>query len=156
MAFKKGHAWAIKSKQEGMNRAKRRHVCLDCRYFQTEIYKNCPECGSANRQYFMSEAEHHRGMSLITLQIAGTISRLRFQPRYDLEVNGRKICTYIPDADYYEGGKLVCEDSKPQNFIDDLALVKIKLFEAIYGVTVKIPQRKSGNRSAAPKVKTLL
>lgn len=156
MAFKKGHAWAIKSKKEGMDRAKRRHVCLDCRYFQTEIYKNCPECGSANRQYFMSEAEHFRGMTLITLQIAGTISRLRFQPKYDLVVNGKKICAYIADADYYEAGQLVVEDTKSLNFIDDLALVKIKLFEAIHGVTVRIPQRKSGNRSAAPKAKTLL
>jgi hypothetical protein len=149
MAFKKGHAWAIKSKQEGMNRAKRCHVCLDCRYYQTEIYKSCPECGSKNRQYFMSEAEFHRGMSLMTLQLAGTISNLRFQPRYDLAVNGKKICTYVADADYYQDGVLVCEDSKPEKFIDDLALVKIKLFEAIYGITVKIPQRKSGNRSKA-------
>lgn len=155
MAFKKGHAWAIKSKQEGMNRAKRRHVCLDCRYFQSETYEHCPECGSKNRQYFMSEAEHLRGMSLMTLQIAGTISRLRFQPKYDLEVNGRKICAYIADADYYESGQLVVEDSKPEKFMDDLALVKIKLFEAIYGVTIKIPQRKSGNRSTA-KAPTLI
>ncbi len=149
MAFKKGHAWAFESKQDAMSRAKRCHCCLDCRYYQTEIYKSCPECGSKNRQYFMSETEFHRGMSLMTLQLAGKISRLRFQPRYDLVVNGKKICRYDADADYYEDGKLVVEDSKPEKFMDELAKVKIKLFEAIYGITVRIPQRKSGNRSDA-------
>jgi len=155
MTFKKGHAWAIKSKQEGMSRAKRRHVCLDCRHFQMDAYKNCPECGSTNRQYFMSESEHKRGMMLMTMQLAGTISRLRFQPKYDLIVNGQKICAYTADAEYYEGNKLCVEDTKPINFMDASAVIKIKLFEAIFGVIVKIPQRKSGNRSAAPKADTL-
>ena len=76
---------------------------MDCRHFQTKIFKECPECGSRNRQYFMSEAEHKRGMTLMLLQQNGTISRLRFQPRYELKVNGQKIATYTADAEYYEG-----------------------------------------------------
>lgn len=100
----------------------------------------------------MSEAEHKRGMVLMTLQRSGTIERLRFQPRYELKVNGQKVCNYTADAEYYEDGELVVEDTKPRNFMDDLAVMKIKLFEAIYGITVRIPQRRSGNRSkAAPK-----
>lgn len=156
MTFKKGHEWGLVSKQEGRDRAKRRHVCLDCRYHQPEKYKNCPQCGSTNRQYFMSEAEHKRGMILMTKQMAGTITRLKFQHRIDLEVNGRKICTYVADATYYEDGKFVIEDSKAKNYIDDLALVKIKLCEAIFNTTIRIPQRESGNRSKAAKQKTLI
>lgn len=139
------------SKLDGMRAAKRFHVCLDCRHHQPTIYKNCPVCGSTNRQYFMSKVEFERGMQLLVLLAAGTITRLRFQPKYDLNVNGRKICTYIADAEYYESDKLVCEDTKPKNFMDASALIKIKLFEAIHGITVRIPQRKSGNRSAAKK-----
>lgn len=130
-----------------MSRAKRYHVCLDCRASQAEIWKECPGCGSKNRQYFMSHAEFVRGMLLLTLQSVGTIERLRFQPRYELKVNGRKIATYTADAEYYKDGELVVEDTKPADFMDASAVLKIKLFEAIYNLTVRIPQRKSGNRS---------
>lgn len=143
--LKKHH---FKSKNDGLNRAKRYHACLDCRYNQPTIYKECPECGSKNRQYFMSLAELKRGMMLLTLQQAGKISNLRFQPRYELKVNGRKVGTYIADAEYRMDGQIVYEDTKPPEFIDKYALLKIKLFEAIYGVEVRIPQRKSGNRSS--------
>lgn len=146
MAFHK--KYHIKSKLEGIQRAKRYHVCLDCRHKQVQKYTECPKCGSKNRQYFMSEAELHRGMMLLTLQIKGTISNLRFQPRYELKVNGRKITTYTADAEYMQDGELVVEDTKPENFMDAGAKLKIKLFEAIYGIIVRIPQRKSGNRTS--------
>lgn len=147
MAFKKGNAWGVKSKLEGIQRSNRHHVCLDCRCHQTGIYKVCPECGSKNRQYFMSDAEFHRGMTLITLQTAGSISNLRFQPRYELNVNGRLIATYVADAEYRKDGVVIFEDTKPSKFMDKGAELKIKLFEAIYNVVVTIPQRKSGNRT---------
>lgn len=83
----------------------------------------------------------------MTLQAAGTISHLRFQPRYDLVVNGRKITTYVADAEYRQNGEIVYEDTKPKDFIDKGALLKIKLFEALFNVEVKIPQRRTGNRS---------
>jgi RNA polymerase subunit RPABC4/transcription elongation factor Spt4 len=135
------------SKRDGMSRAKRRHVCLDCCYHQPETWKACPQCGSPNRQYFMSASEHRRGMLLLTLQKHGKINRLRFQPRYDLIVNSQKIGVYTADVEYYEDGALVVEDTKPKNFMDPFAVHKIKHFEAQYGLTVRIPQRKSGNRA---------
>lgn len=153
---RKPHRGDFTSKQDALNRAKRRHVCLDCCWHQPQTFKECPQCGSRNRQYFMSEVEHKRGMLLLTMQRAGTITRLRFQPRYDLVVNGQKVGVYTADVEYYEAEKLVVEDTKPEKFIDDFALLKIKLFEAIYGLTVKIPQRKSGNRSAPVVGKTLI
>jgi len=94
----------------------------------------------------MSRREFHRGMLLMTLQGAGTISNLRFQPRYDLIVNGQKVAAYTADAEYSMNGQLVIEDTKPDNYMDNYAKLKIKLFEILYGVTVRIPQRKSGNR----------
>ena len=144
MAFSKRHQF--KTKIDGFKVAKRCYACLDCRHSQPTTYKECPVCGSKNRQYFMSKAEFHRGMMLLTLLNAGTITKLRFQPRYDLKVNGHKICAYVADAEYYMDGDLVVEDTKPEKFMDAMAKLKIKLFEAIYGITVTIPQRKSGNR----------
>lgn len=144
------------SKSDAMNRAKRRHVCLDCCHHQAAVYKQCPECGSKNRQYFMSEAEHKRGMLLLTLQRAGTISKVRFQPRFDLKVNDIKIGTYTADVEYYLNDVWTVEDTKPPNFIDKFALHKIKHFEAQYGITVRIPQRKSGNRFEPATGKTLI
>lgn len=151
-----GKKGRFNSKLEGYQSAKRRHVCLDCCWHQPETFKACPQCGSQNRQYFMSEAEHKRGMLLLTMQRAGSIDRLRFQPRYDLVVNGRKVGAYTADVEYYQDGQLVVEDTKPEKYMDDLALMKIKLFEAIFGLTVKIPQRKSGNRSKPVVGKTLI
>lgn len=87
-------------------------------------------------------------MLLMTMDRAGTISNLRFQPRYKLEVNGRLIATYVADAEYRDtDGTVVYEDTKPKKFMDKSALLKIKLFEALYNVVVRIPQRKSGNRT---------
>jgi hypothetical protein len=137
----------FKSKADAMGRAKRRHVCLDCRFHQPKTFKACPQCGSKNRQYFMSETEHKRGMLLLTMQAVGTINGVRFQPRYDLFVNHIKIGVYIADVEYTQDGKLVVEDSKPSNFIDAFALHKMKHFEAQSGIIIKIPQRKSGNLS---------
>ena len=152
MAFKKGHAWGLVSKQEGRDRAKRRHVCLDCRYHQPKTFKNCPECGSTNRQYFMSEAEHKRGMILMTKQMAGTITRLRFQPKFDLIVNGIVIGKYIADSDYYEDGKYCVEDVKGSlRHTDNLSKWKIKHFEAQYKLKIRIEEKDGKKRTFIEK-----
>lgn len=133
----------FKSKRDAIGRAKKFHFCLDCRYHQTQKYDTCPECGSKNRQYFMSELEMKRGALLLTLQAAGTITNLKFQPRFDLLVNGIKISTYVADASYYNHeGHFVVEDTKPERFMTDLAKMKIKHFEAQYGLQINIPQHK--------------
>jgi len=75
----------------------------------------------------------------------GVIKRLRFQPRFALEVKGQKICTYVADADYYTPeGEYIVEDTKPPKFMTDLAKHKIKHFQAQYGITITIPQREKG------------
>lgn len=93
----------------------------------------------------MSKAELERGMFLLLRQDRGGITELRFQPRFDLKVNGIKVGVYTADADYYDGDTYIVEDTKPPNFIDQYAKLKMSIFEAQYGIQIRIPQRKSGN-----------
>jgi len=141
-----------KYKSDGKSRenAKKCHACLDCRHNQKENYTECPKCGSKNRQYFMSEVEFKRGMKLLLLQDAGTISDLRFQVKYELMVNNRplfdhegKSITYTLDAQYKRPahvGDLHYEDTKAGSFIEEVSRIKIAIFEASRGVKVLIPK----------------
>jgi len=140
-------AWAnstkFKSRGDALSRANARHVCLDCRYHQPKIYKECPQCSSKNRQYFMSESEHHRGMLLMTKLNAGTISDLVFQPIFPLHVNGVKIGKYVADYSYTENGIKVVEDRKGSaKHIEPLSKWKMLHFKTEYGQSVKITSDK--------------
>jgi len=137
-----GHLF--KSKFDAVQRAKHFHLCLNCRHSQGENWKTlpCPNCdGEGTRQHFGSKIEFHRGLVLLTLLNAGTITNLKFQPRFDLSVNGMKVSTYVADSSYTdEEGTYVVEDVKPSNFMTDTAKLKIKLFQSIFKITVKIPK----------------
>lgn len=63
----------------------------------------------------------------------GKIRNLRFQPRFDLVVNGQKICAYTADAEYVDGnGQQIIEDTKPKDFITPEAKLKIAIFNAVF------------------------
>ena len=118
-----------------MNRAKRVHCCTACLHNQEKTFKECPNCGiEGMRVYFPSQAEHIRAAQLIMLQKTGRISQLKFHPRYDLIVEGTKICAYEADCSYIENGKQIIEDTKPEgtDFIDPIAKFKISLFNALF------------------------
>lgn len=89
-----------------------------------------------------SAAELRRAVQLIRQYASGKITGLEFHPRYDLKVNGVKICAYEADAIYTENGQFVVEDTKASgNFIEPVAKLKIKLFNALFscqGMSVKI------------------
>ena len=94
----------------------------------------------------MSEVEMRRGKTLVHMQNAGTISDLRFQVKYDLEVNGEtlfghdgKPMTYTPDAVYVRDGNIVYEDTKAGSFIEDVSKLKIAVFEISKNTKVLIP-----------------
>ena len=87
----------------------------------------------------MSESEHHRGIGLLTMQEAGTISDLEFQPHFPLHVNGIKLGKYIADYSYTENGTKIVEDRKGSaKHIEPLSKWKMLHFRAEYGQTVKI------------------
>ena len=89
----------------------------------------------------MSESEHHRGIGLLTMQAAGEISELEFQPIFPLHVNGIKIGKYIADYAYKEKGMEIktIEDRKGSSkHIEPLSKWKMLHFRAEYGQTVKI------------------
>ncbi|MDE2227399.1 MAG: hypothetical protein KGJ89_05615 [Patescibacteria group bacterium] len=94
------------------------------------------------RVFFPSRAEHLRAVQLIQLFKNGRISQLKFHPRYDLIVEGFKICAYVADVSYVESGKQIVEDTKAAGtFIDPVAELKISLFNALHakhGISVKI------------------
>lgn len=133
----------------GKRSAKKSHMCMamDCRLVQAETWGDgpCPSCGRKDtRQYFMSSAEQRRGAELLLMLNLGQISNLRCQPRYDLIVNGEKLCTYVGDFEYRAGGKIIVEDVKPLNYMDDGAKLKISLFNALHrtqGMTVTIHKK---------------
>ena len=63
-------------------------------------------------EIFDSQKELARWLQLRMRVLAGEITDLRRQVRYDLKVEGEKVCSYIADAVYYENGLLVVEDTK--------------------------------------------
>lgn len=138
---------SFKSKRDGFARAKKFHMCTACTQSQSAIFKVCPGCGASGMRVFLpSRAEMLRAAELIRMQVAGEISRLRFHPRYDLVVEGRKICAYEADSEYMKDGQTIIEDVKPfGDFMDKIASMKIDLFNAInakHGLSVHIHRRK--------------
>lgn len=148
MSFKKRGNWPPKRGNPNLRTAEdwralavKRHMCVQCLHNQHEIWgKECPKCqANDSREFMPSRAELNRASQLILMQRAGKISRLRFHPRFDLKVNSIKVCAYEADAEYFENGKMVVEDTKPDGtFIEPVAKLKIALFEAIFGVKVKL------------------
>ena len=84
--------------------------------------------------------------------MAGTITRLRFQPKFDLIVNGIVIGKYIADSDYYEDGKYCVEDVKGSlRHTDNLSKWKIKHFEAQYKLKIRIEEKDGKKRTFIEK-----
>lgn len=121
------------SSREGQQRAKRYHYCRDCLHNQTAKYKECPACGSTRRVFFPSRVEMERAAALMLAERMGKISNLEFHPRFDLIVNGMKICTYAADSRYVDAErKTIIEDVKPKRFMTAEAKLKIALFNAVF------------------------
>jgi hypothetical protein len=88
---------------------------------------------------FASKREAARYSELRLLEKAGEIASLELQPVYPLTVNGKHVCKMIADFRYLDGGKhgkLTVEDCK--GFKTPVFRLKAKLFEAIYGIELRI------------------
>lgn len=87
---------------------------------------------------FDSKKEARRWSELRLLERSGQISRLSRQVRIPLRVNGKLVCTFIPDFTYVENGKEVVEDVKsPITRKHPVYRIKVKLLAALTGQTVK-------------------
>lgn len=85
-----------------------------------------------------SRIEAKRAGELRLLALAGEIERLRPHPRFDLIVNGIKVCAYVGDFDYRtRDGRYVVEDVKPVGSrTDPIYRLKRKLMLACLGVNI--------------------
>lgn len=86
---------------------------------------------------FDSKKESERYSELKLLQSCGQISNLRTQVSYPIVVNGIKVCRYVADFVYEEGGKEVVEDTKSR-FTRTNAVYRLKrqLMLAVHGISI--------------------
>ena len=84
---------------------------------------------------FASRREANRYKELKFLRSQYRISDLVLQPKFPVEVCGKKICTYVADFMYYENGNQIIEDVKGVK--TPVYRIKKKLVEAIYNITIK-------------------
>lgn len=86
---------------------------------------------------FDSRKEAARWVELRLLEKARLISDLRRQVKYDLVVNGVKVCSYVADFCYVENGVEIVEDVKSVATMTPVFRLKAKLMAAIHGVTIR-------------------
>lgn len=87
---------------------------------------------------FDSRKEAARWAELVALESAGAISGLRRQVRIPIRVNGVRVCVYVADAVYCEGGRRVIEDTKSEVTRRlPVYRLKRKLLAAIYGIEIR-------------------
>ena len=87
---------------------------------------------------FDSKKEARRYLDLRAEQSDGTISELRCQVEFPLEVCDVVVCCYVADFTYIRDGVQIVEDVKSAVTKKNPAYrIKKKLFEAIYGIEIK-------------------
>lgn len=97
-------------------------------------YRNTPTEVDGIR--FASKREANRYSELKILERCGEIHELTLQPRFDIEVAGKKVATYVADFSYFRRtAKRVIEDAKGVR--TPLYKLKKKLVEAMYGITIE-------------------
>lgn len=85
---------------------------------------------------FDSEREAERYSELLLEQQAGTISALKLQEHFSLDVNGFHIADYVADFVYERDGKTVVEDVKSDPTKTRVYRIKKKLMQAIHGIDI--------------------
>ena len=88
---------------------------------------------------FDSKKEANRYCELKLMEKSGLISELILQPRYDVEINGQRICFYKADFSYNdENTNLVVEDVKgcKKGAAYAMFRLKVKLVAACHGIEI--------------------
>jgi hypothetical protein len=84
---------------------------------------------------FASKKEAARYGDLKLLEKHGLISDLQLQPKYVIEVNGVKICSYLGDFRYWINGEMIIEDVKGVK--TPAYRLKKKLMLAVFGIEIQ-------------------
>lgn len=87
---------------------------------------------------FDSQKEAERYFSLKLLEKAGQIRNLRRQVKYEIAINGVKICSYIADCVYDDlrTGLTIVEDVKSLPTMTKDYRLKKKLMKAVHGIDI--------------------
>lgn len=87
---------------------------------------------------FDSKKESARYSDLKLMHRAGAITDLTLQPKFDIVINGQKVCSYIADFSYVENGVTVVEDVKSEmtRKLPTYRLKK-KLMKAVHNIEVR-------------------
>lgn len=87
---------------------------------------------------FDSKKEATRYTHLKLLQQVGQIEDLKTQVKYDMVVNGVKVCAYYADFEYVEKMQIVVEDVKSEVTRKlPVYRLKKKLMLALHGIDIK-------------------
>lgn len=122
-------------------RGRKRHICRACLFKKQSNLRtkskfgNKPTKVSAGTADSKGEAKRFEDLKL--LEMAGEIKNLKFHPKYDIEINGVKICSYEADSSYYDMRRFmqVVEDAKGCR--TEVFKLKKRLMLAIYGIDVE-------------------
>lgn len=90
---------------------------------------------------FDSKKEARHYMDLKLLERAGEIHHLQCHPKYNLEVNGHKVCAFWPDFEFTDKhGVRHVQDVKGYKGGStwNAYRIKAKLFHAIHGIEVDV------------------
>jgi len=89
-------------------------------------------------QSFDSKKEYSRYLVLQQLEQEGKITDLRCQVRFNLQVNGERVCAYIADFEYYQNGEQIIEDVKSEiTRKNPVYRIKKKLLKALTNIEIK-------------------
>jgi hypothetical protein len=87
---------------------------------------------------FDSLKEQRRYLELLMMQKAGEIRDLEVHPKFRLEVEGQKVCTYTADFSYTDlDGNLIVEDVKSEPTKTPSYRIKKKLMRAVHGIEIR-------------------
>ncbi len=125
-------------------------ICTKCGALNLGCVRSCSKCGHVFSKYmnqkvrldgylFDSLKERDRYLELLLKQRIGEISGLTVHPKFDLNVDGKKICRFIPDFQYRVvcGGNVVVEDVKVNPTMTRAYRIKKKLMAALHGITIQ-------------------
>ena len=91
---------------------------------------------TADNIIFDSLAECRRYSQLKLLEKSGFIKKLELQPKFDFELNGRKMFSYLADFRYHEGASVKVEDVKSKPTKTAVYRLKKKIIEEVYSIDI--------------------